>query len=285
MIYINNTNIFMRCNTTGTISHVSNNTGYFPLRVYDNILLMSDGKLYTIICNNELSILKIDSESDDYMVDSTDFTDKFVKINSKYYIICSSLLLLYAIPVPVIANNSHNIKRLFHNNLKYYRCYYYVNIDNKLVFFGAPNILNQYIILDDDVSSILYLHTDGMYIIYVKNDTIIYSGINDFTQLIDSYVIDYIGQSIIKSTDMFFLDSHNNLYELIIVNGSKCVIKKILSDIVDFYCSKFYICIIDTEGKIHHINKNNYSKLYIGVGHFGKSLRNIKSANNIYNKT
>jgi hypothetical protein len=275
MIYINDNNIFVRCNESCTVSNIPNDTGYLPLRAYNNILLMSDGKLYVITCDNKLVVLKL-NQVDDYVVDPTDFTDKFVKINSKYY----EIYLTSLWKIPVIANNSHNIKRILcvHPCLDYY--YYYVNIKNELIVSSTPN---QYIILDDNVSSILYFHTYArvIYIVYMKNNEMIYSTINNFTQLINSYIIDYTGPSIIKSSDVFLLDSHDNLYELIIMGYLKCVIKKISSDIVDFYCDEYYAYIINTKNKICYISKCNYNRIYIDAGHFGKSSCNTKSANNI----
>jgi hypothetical protein len=113
--------------------------------------------------------------------------------------------------------------------------------------------------LDNDVSLILYFDCHGKYIIYKKNNTIIYSNIKNFKQLTDSYVINYVGQHVIQSLCNFVLDSHNDLYELIVVYGG-CIVKKISINIVNFFCDAIYVYTIDTESKIHCIGKYDYNK-------------------------
>lgn len=60
----------------------------------------------------------------------------------------------------------------------------------------------------------------------------------------------------------------------------KFVIKKVLDNVVNFFCDAIYVYIIDKESKIHCVSKYDYSRKYIGVGHFGKPSSNTKSANN-----
>jgi hypothetical protein len=80
------------------------------------------------------------------------------------------------------------------------------------------------------------------------------------------------------------LDSHNNLYKLI-MDCDEFVLRKISCDVVDFYCDIIYVYTIDTKNKIHRIDKYGYNKKYICDGHFGKPFSNTKSANNTYKQT
>lgn len=281
MIYINEDNIIISCDAFYTHKHVVNNTGYLPLHVHGNTLLLSDRRLYKIH-DDKLSILYLKQKNYyaiDYVIDSADFTDKFAKINSEHYDIYGIWLLKN----PAIANNSYNIKRILCEHYEYK--YYYVNVNNELAVFGELHKSEKHTILDNNVSSILYRNyqSDDHCIIYMKNNAIIYSRISNFTQLTDHYVIDYVGQSIIKSSDDFLLDSRNDLYQFI-KDNKKVITKKISDSVVDFYCDSTCTYITDTENRIYCIDKNNYSRKYIGVGHFGRSLRNTKSANNTYNK-
>jgi hypothetical protein len=288
MIYINNNNIYTTYVSfnTNIIGAIENNTGYLPVRVCKDILLMSDSRLYRLYCGYESSTLKLLTlkikRGDDYVVDYVDFTDKFVKINSsgEYYEIYGNILR----KIQVVANNCRNIHAVYKYKMVdscHCHCYYYVSINNELIFFDSYNKSEQH--LDDNVNSILYFNSKNYSgcIIYVKNNIIICSNISNFTQLTDHYVIDYVGQLIIKSSDDFILDSHGDLYQLI-SDGTKFILKKISSAVVDFYCDVLRTYIIDTESKIYCIDKYNYSKNYIDVGHLAKLFSNTKSANNTY---
>jgi hypothetical protein len=279
MIYINEGNIFKYHDSFCTRKQIVNDTGYLPLRTYNDTLLLSDGRLYKISFDNKLLALDLGQEND-YVVISADFTDTFAKINSpgEYYEISGRWLS----KIPVIANNSHNIKKkIFIFNDNYY--YYYVNVNNELVVFDALHKSEQNKILDNDVSLILYhnYQSDNHCIIYMKNNIIIYSRISNFMQLTNHYVIDYDCQPIIKSSGDFLLDSDNDLYRLI-SDGTKFSLTKISDNVIDFFCDTSCVYITDTKSKIYRIDKSNYRK-YIDVGHFGKPLLSrTKSANNTY---
>jgi hypothetical protein len=197
MIYINDNNIYFYMHNI--ITCVPNDTDYLPVCTYNNILLMSNGQLYTIARDYTLSVLKLKQE-DNYVVYPTDFTDEFAKINSpgEYYGVCETFLSFWKIPI--VANNSHNIKRvLYEYNGRNYFCYYYVNVNNELVVFDTLHESSQHKILDNNVNLILYNSWSGDCIIYEKNETIVFSNISNFMHLTDHYIIDYDGQSIIKS--------------------------------------------------------------------------------------
>lgn len=278
MIYINDNNIYKRCNILHTISNVFNNTEYLPVCTYNNILLMSDGQLYTVTRDNNLSALKLEQE-DDYVVDPANFTDVFVKINSKCYEICGALLY----KIPIVANNSHNIRRItrIHISGRRYYYYYYVNNNNELIVFDT--FVKSYKILDNNVSLIIYHnYSKDCYniIIYIKNNVIIYSCINTFIQLTYCHNNNHVDNLIIKSSGDFVLDSHNYLYK-VIMNNKEVILKKISGDIINFYCDGTSCAyVIDTESHIHCISEYDYNKKYIDVGHFGKKISNTKSANN-----
>jgi hypothetical protein len=277
MIYINEGNIFKYHNSFCTRKQIVNDTGYLPLRVYNDILLLSDRRLYMISIGDNLLVLD-SSRGHDYIVDSANFTDTFAKINSEYY----EMFGIWLSKIPVIANNSHNIVKEVCINYYYYY-WYYINVNNELVVFNALGESVQNKVLDNDVSLILYHNykSDGHCIIYAKNNTIIYSKISNFTRLTSDYAIDYIGQLIIKSSGDFLLDSDNNLYQFIIDN-KKFILKKISGYVIDFCCDTSYVYITDTEDKIYRIDKYIHDKIYISNGHFGKPFSNTKSANNRY---
>lgn len=274
MIYIYHDNIFVRCNKYHTIIDVPNNTGYLPLRAHNNILLMSDGKLYTVSRNNKLSVLSSKQRDE-----TTEFNDSFAKINSEYYEICEPSLL----KIPIVANSLHNIKKVWNKNGFYSDDYYYfyVNIHNELISFYMRHEIERHVFLDNDVSLILSYNFGSKCIIYVKGGMIVCSYIYNFTYMTYSYIVDYEGSSIIKSSCSFMLDSHNNLYALIMDNV-KFVTKKISSDVIDFYCDANYAYITDASNMIYCIDKKDYNSKYIDVGHFEKTLVYNKSAKNVY---
>lgn len=279
MIYINNNNIYKKYESCSCIKSetIINDTEYLPLRAYNNVLLMSDGKLYIFTNDRKLFLIKMNQGYDYVVDDPNNFTNLFVKINSKYYEIYEKMLY----EIPVIANNCDNIYITYTNNSHYY---YYVNINNELMFLDTCNQSKLSIILDDDVNSILYVSSRDKHIIYVKNDIIIYSKIINLTQLTNSYAIDYIGGPIIKASGEFILDSYNNLYTLTCVNG-KYDTKKISERAIDFYHGFCYVHITKTENKIYSISTFDYNENYIDIGHFGKKYSNTKSANNVHKKT
>jgi hypothetical protein len=102
---------------------------------------MSDGKLYMTMRDNKLLVLKL-KHGNDYAIDSADFTDRFAKINLKgeYYEICEVSLW----KIPIVANNSRNIRRIWCKNEEYHHyCYYYVNANNELaVLMRSINLTN-----------------------------------------------------------------------------------------------------------------------------------------------
>jgi hypothetical protein len=95
------------------------------------------------------------------------------------------------------------------------RRYYYVN---KLMFFDIHNQNESPIILDNNINSIIYYE---------------YGHIIHSARFLNNYIADYIGQSIIKTSRKYILDSHNNLYILIRVD-KKFVTKKSQKELLMF---------------------------------------------------
>lgn len=274
MIYIDPDNKIIVKYLFGERQEVINNTGYLPLCVRDNIILMSDGELYSVPYSNyKLSKINFGHNCHCYVVESADFTDRFVKIDFEYYEIFNKSCKLQMRKIPIVAKNCHNIIKIWTNK------YIYVDIDNKLVFFY--NSFESCVVLDYDVDSIHYhcCDYDSIKIVYTKKNKIIcceykYS---HPTQTY-TYDVDYNGSTIIKSSDWFALDSDNKLYRSEFVQN-KYTITKILDCVVDFVLCDFTLYISDSEHKIYEFNSkcNNY----ICDGHFGKKMCNVKSAKKI----
>lgn len=287
MIYINNGNIYALGHSfnTGFIRTIENNTGYLPVRICNDILLMSDGRLYRLYCgygSTTLKLLRLGTKQKrkDYTVDSINFTDEFAEINSSGE--CYEIYRNTLQKIQIVANNCRNIYMIHkYEFIDSWDCYYYVNINNELIFFDPRYKSVQH--LDDNVNSIFYFNSNDhlRYIIYEKNNIIIYSEIINLKKLVNNYTIDYIGQSIIKASGKFILDAHNNLYALIMVD-KKFVTRKISDNVIDFCCDTFYVYITDTLNMIYRIDKHIYDKIYIDTGYFTKLFSNTKSANNIY---
>jgi hypothetical protein len=110
-------------------------------------------------------LLDSDDDNFDYTVDltnPTDFTNRFVKINSEWYEICK--IVLYKIMI--MPKKSHSIIKM-HNVLTSYL--YYVDVNDTLTFFSEHN--NSHTVLDSAVESILYYHyTNGNFIIIYKKN-------------------------------------------------------------------------------------------------------------------
>jgi hypothetical protein len=176
-----------------------------------------------------------------YSLNSVDFNTKFVKINSKCYEINYRSLLLTKINDNITLNNHFSIVKL------YFEQYLYCDASNNLILFKYETRT----ILDNQVDMIFYCvcnkRDNRITIIYKKIDAIIYSSyLYSCLTFIDTYTINYEGSHIVKKLDMgYFLDSDNDVYAFTFVDN-KCILKKIISDIVDInsYNSSLYIWIL-----------------------------------------
>lgn len=161
---------------------IINNTKYFPVCIFHNKILMSDGKIYIVKYGyDKLSILKL-STKENYVCDPIDFTGDYVKIGSpgEYY----EINLTCLIKINIAAKNPHNIIKNVYSN-----SYYYVDVDNKLMMYGRLD--GSYTFLDDNVD--LLLDTIEFFIVYVKNNIIYCSKHNNF-MITDTYQIEYSGR-------------------------------------------------------------------------------------------
>lgn len=283
MYYINADNKIMTYKFAGSIE-IINNTGYEPLCCRGNIILMTNDKLYCVVncLHRNIKVLKIiTAPVDDYVCNSDDFTDSFVKINSpeEYYEIRGTVLK----KIPIIAKNSHNIISVrYHNSSN--TGYYYIAMDNNLMYYNQSDGVCK--ILDNNVDSILLYkkkYYQGNYIIYYKNNTVICSECCDAQQIVSSHAIDYSGSSVIKTFDNLVLDSDGCLYKFIFDTSVSAVIKKISSDVKNFNQWEFILLVTDSENNMYEIN---YQGEVIGnVGdncYFERRRCNIKSANKTY---
>lgn len=287
MIYISSDNKIMICDYTKS-SEIINDTGYIPICVYSNIILMSDHKLYVVTYSDIVlhmlggyKITKIVLMSgEDYYVEPDNFTNKFVKINSECYKICDKTTSL--IKLSIVSKRPHDIIESRVDNM----VYNYVDINNNLIFFDEKK--NLFKILDSNVDLIFYgVGLQCTRIIYKKiNDTIVYSLYNSDI-LIHTNIINYEGQPIIKTIDLFSLDSGGVLHQFLPGEGYEYTITDIsfrinytISTIADFNIFFNRICVSDHNKCIY--NTDNSSLKHIDNGYFRKVPSNTKSASNIY---
>lgn len=161
MIYIKGNHIMI---TDGRFTdNIRNTTGYPPERVYGNTVLLSNGKLYTVVALScyylELSEIELES-SEYYCICHADFTDKFVRINSDYYKISDikngnddyypkmtidSIGFLihnnkkFLQKIPIVAKNSQCIVKLPNATIPNCYYYYYIDADNNLVLYDESH--------------------------------------------------------------------------------------------------------------------------------------------------
>jgi hypothetical protein len=256
------------------IKEISNNTGYLPLYVYINVVLMTDYKLYVVLSgSNTLSKIKM---SLDYVIDLTDFTNAFVKINSEVCEIFGTTLH----KIPVTPKNSHNICSLA---CACFNVYCYVDVDGKLIIFNKYNHYHK--IADNDVDNILYCeqYFNVVIIIYEKNNKIIcykHSDNDNILAITRSHIINYDGSLIIKTLGDYVLDSDNTIYEISITCGA-CTITKKLSNIIDFTVVDSILYILNSEREIYQVDIPDYNMTYIcDNSYFKKRTNNTKSAAN-----
>lgn len=277
MVYITSDNKIMARTCDPELIEISNNTSYLPLTIYCNIVLMSHGKLCAIRYYNNLNnltLLNLELETGkDYVVNSNDFTEKFVKINSKYYKINGTVLQ----KIPILAKNSRNIVSAHRLS-----SYYYVDTNNKLSLFNEND--NSIVILDHNVSTLLYneYRIEGKNNIICEKNNIIICLKYDKSSLLSTHTIDYNGSSIIKTLDWYMLDSDGHLYEFLLENNNS-VITKILDNVIDFnYCDQD-LFILDTEHKLFRVNIEDYNLTHIDDDSYFKKRVNVtKSSNNVY---
>jgi hypothetical protein len=268
MIYIDANDKIIKvdnyCEKSSKIVNNNDDPGFLPLACLSNIILMSNYKLYKVI---DTSLHKIGI--------SDDFTDKFIRCNGDFYEIVAKELFA----IPIVAKNSYCIVEGFLG-------YYYVNLDNKLMFYDQLEETHTF--LDDDVDVILFSDYIDKHtcVTYKKNNTIIYSTYNNNAAMINSNIIDYSGFPIVKTLHYFALDSDGNLYKFI-PDLDVLVIKKVLSDVVDFNTGSIHsyseaLYIIKSDHKMYNVNINDFRIEYIYYGcYFTKKKYNVKSANNV----
>lgn len=279
MFYISSDNKIMMY-TYADHYEIINDTGYLPLCCHANVILMSDRKLYRVNygmqAGNKLLLLHMISGDYYTFSDSDDFSRNFAKINSEPYEIGVTTLT----KMPIADIKSHNIitTLLFPSSSVFAR-YYYVDVNNRLMVYEKSN--KSLTVLDSNVDLIfLYGRQNGNHIVYKKNATIIYSACY-ITTLANTYVIDYSGSEIVKSSGEYVLDSDNVLYKFVFVD-KKYYIKKILSGVTDFNYCMFKLLILNSEHQICTTNCHNYGAVRsINGGCFEKKMCNVKSANKL----
>jgi hypothetical protein len=245
MYFINVHSKIIKMNAHSKQSEITNGTEFIPLRICSNIIMLSNYKLYTIK-NHALCEIMLENCSD-YIIDSCDFTDKFAKINSEYYVIdivpehisLTSPSLLRKIPDLILAKNSANITITIHKEIYYH----YVDTNNNLILVkksatkqNCVSDVNEITILDSNISLLLNCNVDvyGINIIYIKSNTIFCSIYSD-TTLLQTYTIDWNNVSIKKNMHKFLLGSDDKLYQFICAN-SKYKLYVVATNVYDFNC-------------------------------------------------
>jgi hypothetical protein len=292
MFYYIDTNDKIMIVANNKPNEIVNDTGFLPLACHSDVFLMSNYKLYKVI---NLSLQQIGS---DYVVDSNDFTDRFVQINSEFYeIIGTTLRKIVIKPKNCLAIITDQ------------RNCYYIDTNNKLLLcryykLDAADINSLF--LDSDVDLTLYctgcyVTGNSSYVVCSKaNKIVCYEILRTSIQLptlssnieligdthhifnINIRIIDYDG-TIIKSMHEFFLDSDNNLY---MINQSQ-----ISSVYVDYYRYNFTVKLTDIPVSVRDFNVSSSGFIYLDAdnkiysiieqidrGYFKKRISRVKSA-------
>lgn len=272
MIYITSDNKIMRCGIIDKTNWIviTNNTGYMPLCIYCNIVLMSNYKLYVVTYKFDELIELVMVNGEDYRVDdsadnySDSFTDKYARINSEFYEIKNTRLHKISI---IAANSSEIIKCYTRNKTNFY----YVSTNNKLIIYNKKD--NSHITLDENVDSIFFVGkscTCDTLIIYKRANTYLCSVVDEY-ELSSTYVIDVIKSTIIKKVNRYMLDSDNNLFIFTYdIYKKKYRIRK-ASDVIDINIFYGHAYIIKEDQQIlgSHTDNDCYLK---------KKIFNTKSA-------
>jgi hypothetical protein len=222
MIYIVNDDIVVNFGQYRESIYVDNDTGYYPLCIRSDAILMSNNKLY--IVNNwpryKLFEIKLKSK-EDYSVYPDDFTCVYVKIELEYYKICVvAYNYSYMDKIPIIVKSPSCITGNILDG-----GYYYVGSDNKLTSLKSKN--NLATVLDNDVDIIFFIAASGGFdrynsVIYKKKNFIICLKCYD-SRIINKYYISYDGPSIKKILDKFVLDFDNCVYRFSITDNYEYV--------------------------------------------------------------
>lgn len=277
MIYIDSDDkIMMKYDANHNLKEVANDTGFVPLSVHCDVILMDNHKLYHVnISCGTLSAIQLETR-EDYIVDVDNFTDKFARINLEYYRITHTNLY----KITIAAKNVFNI-------LIERKIYFYLDINNKLLCCSdthdecANN--KSILIIDSDVDLLLfccYCYTDGKYhMCYSKANKIICCKIliSQDNTVKEFYDINYDGSTIIKKIDNVLLNSDRVLLWLGYIwcsgnHSSFCVTKKLLN-VNDFNINYNMLIYLKNNGQIYE-----NSKKYIGSGCFKKLRNRVKSA-------
>jgi hypothetical protein len=285
MVYITADNEIMTCGAydVKVPTQIINNTGYFPISVYANVILLSDYKLYAIV---KLKLVEIIMDYGiDYVVDSDNFTDKFAMINSECYQIYYKYGLIqpYLQKISVEAKKAQNIISVISRYIYYYYC---VNTDNKLIvkMYSCIRSLHNVVYLDKDVDLLLQvcLSETHLTVIYKKNNDIICSSYDDHI-LVGTYVITRINSTIIKTLHNFLLDSDANIYEIVFEDNRYSLKKNAMIRDFNVWNNKFYY--FTDNDNYHNHNISHPHCVCINISNncrFKKSPRNVKSATKIY---
>jgi hypothetical protein len=278
MYYITHDNKIMAWHSIGTDIEVINNTGYLPLCMKGDIVLMSNNKLYVIKMFERYKLCELTIKMKSCVLNNDDFNTRFVIINLKCYEINAELSLT-KINNNITLNNHINIIELYGGP------YLYCDASNNLILFDKWKNQSP-VILDNQVDTILFCTWNGrsctINIIYKKLNTIICSSYSRLT-LIDTYTINYEGSHIVKILDIgIFLDTDKDVYMVTFVDN-KYILEKMGSDVIDINSYNMNLYIIDTEHRLYYAGSRhhkNYVKTHIANNcYFTKTRRSIKSAN------
>lgn len=281
MIYIDhNDKIMVNYNST-RLKEITNDTGFLPLCVYYNVVLLSNYKLYRVNhLYGTLRLIQMETGKDYVLVDADNFTDKFAQINSEYYQIVVTSLCKITIP----AKNSRNI--LISGDL-----YFYCDINNNLLccsrWYVDHASDNKSSLIDDNCDMLLrccHCNTDSKHhICYSKANKIICrkliasvsSIVTEIEIEIETYDVDYDGSTIIKIIDDTLLNSDGVLLSLklyYVTDRCKfCITTKILN-VYDFNIIGNTLIYSKNVNQIYNVKK------FIDSGCFKKVRTRVKSA-------
>lgn len=283
-------NEIMRCfPCDNNMTKINNNTGYLPLCIRGNVILLSDHKLYTHTTDILIEI-KIES-GDNYMITNCDgFTDGFAIINFEYYEIYHNLLKkMTIIPKNIFCVISAYMKVDVYTYPRHF--YYYIDTDNKL----HKKCADQYqkysddAVEDSDVDILLLHYNDGpcYYLIYVKNNRVICREYR-LSKFHHQCMINYNGGIIKKILGKYLLDVDNKLFVFNFTKIKYEINIQYICEALDFNVYFGRLIILDTNNKLCLINNtlDEFSCTKIDIdGYFKKRITNTKSAANVISDT
>jgi hypothetical protein len=284
MIYISsNDKIMMKNCHDKPIIEIVNNTGYLPLHILSNIILMDNYKLYTVLREIGYKLFELNmTDNTDYIVDQCDFNEEFVKMNSSgdYYQIVDKSLH----KIPVIAKNSSsiaNVKFEIHDYIVY------INLDNSLILFDRNTTCS--IFLDINVNSLIFYKNDrySINIICKKDNQIIcyVFGYDNHTNF-DTYVVTYNSSAIKKKLGEFVL-AKDTIYRFAENRYTRRISPIPLIKANDFNVHNGELIILNDMNEIISVRLASgfyvlYDAIYIDTnGWFKKKVHGVKSAANI----